>query len=91
VDQLCEAGLLRKVRGGIAPLLPETKPLGFYFFRNETQRNEAAKEAIARQAATLVRAPDALILFGGSTVARLAELPPRPGLTVLTDSLPVVN
>lgn len=91
VDQLCEAGLLRKVRGGVAPLTAEAKPLGFYQFRDAFHRNRAAKEAIARLALTLVRVPDALILFGGSTVARLAELLPRQGLAVLTDSLPVVN
>jgi DeoR family ulaG and ulaABCDEF operon transcriptional repressor len=90
VDQLCEAGQLRKVRGGVAPLAVP-KPLQSYFFRDEQVRHMAAKNAIARRAAALVQAPDALILFGGTTVARLAELLPRHGLTVLTDSLPVVN
>lgn len=91
VDQLCEAGLVRKVRGGVAPMAEAAKPLGFYLFRDEFNRHKAAKDAIARLALTLVHDPDALILFGGSTVARLAELLPAQGLTVLTDSLPVVN
>lgn len=91
VDQLCEAGLIRKVRGGVAPVGEAAKPLGFYLYRDASTRQKAAKDAIARAALGLVGSPDALILFGGSTVARLAELLPRQGLTILTDSLPVVS
>lgn len=92
VDQLCEAGRIRKVRGGVAPLVPTSvKPLASYFFGVQAQRAAAAKEAIARRAAALVSAPDTLILYGGSTVARMSEMLPAVGLTVLTDSLPVAN
>jgi len=91
VDQLCEAGRIRKVRGGVAPLMAAGRPLASYFFGVQAQRAAAAKEAIARRAAALVSAPDTLILYGGSTVARFAEMLPAVGLTVLTDSLPVAN
>lgn len=91
VDQLCEAGRIRKVRGGVAPLMAAGRPLASYFFGVQAQRAAAAKEAIARRAAALVTAPDTLILYGGSTVARFAEMLPAVGLTVLTDSLPVAN
>jgi DeoR family ulaG and ulaABCDEF operon transcriptional repressor len=50
-----------------------------------------AKDAIARAAVALVEPNDSLILFGGTTVARFAELLPPTGMTVLTDSLPVAN
>jgi DeoR/GlpR family transcriptional regulator of sugar metabolism len=91
VDQLCEAGRIRKVRGGVAPLMAAGRPLASYFFGEQAQRAASAKEAIARRAAALVSAPDTLILYGGSTVARFAEMLPVVGLTVLTDSLPVAN
>ena len=70
VDQLCDAGRIRKVRGGVAPLMAAGRPLASYFFGVQAQRAAAAKEAIARRAAALVSAPDTLILYGGSTVAR---------------------
>jgi len=92
VDQLCEAGRIRKVRGGVAPLVPTAvKPLAAYFFGVQAQRAAAAKEAIARRAIGLITTPDTLILYGGSTVARFSEMLPTAGLTVLTDSLPVAN
>lgn len=90
VDELYEAGRIRKVRGGVAPVASANiRPLQSYFFREQYQRNAAAKDAIARAALTLVAAQDTLILYGGSTVARFAEGLPASGLTVLTDSLPV--
>lgn len=92
VDQLCEAGRIRKVRGGIAPVLSANiRPLQSYFFGEQRQINGPAKDAIARAALTLVAPQDTLILYGGTTVARLAEHLPASGMTVLTDSLPVAN
>ncbi len=92
VDQLYEAGRLRKVRGGVAPMIAsDTKPLQSYLFGEQSGRNMAAKDAIARAALALVTTPDTLILYGGTTVARFAEYLPVSGLTVLTDSLPVAN
>ncbi|MDR3493933.1 MAG: DeoR/GlpR family DNA-binding transcription regulator [Ancalomicrobiaceae bacterium] len=92
VDQLCEAGLLRKVRGGIAPISSATvKPLAGYYFLDQRLKNMEAKDAIARAAQRLVEPQDSLILFGGTTVARFAEYLPATGITVLTDSLPVAN
>ena len=92
VDQLCEAGLLRKVRGGIAPVTSATvKPLASYYFLDQRLKYMEAKDAIARAAQGLVEPQDSLILFGGTTVARFAEYLPAIGITVLTDSLPVAN
>jgi DeoR family ulaG and ulaABCDEF operon transcriptional repressor len=92
VDQLCEAGQVRKIRGGIAQVVRrESKPLQSYFYRDHQMRNMAAKDAIARRALELVEPPDTLILFGGTTVMRFVEYLPKSGLTVLTDSLPVTS
>lgn len=93
VDQLSEAGLLRKIRGGVAPVLTaRVKPLQSYLFRDQQRRNMDAKDAIARRALELVASPtDTIIVFGGSTCARFAEYLPISGLTVLTDSLPVTS
>jgi DeoR family ulaG and ulaABCDEF operon transcriptional repressor len=104
VEQLREAGRLRKIRGGVAPASrtadypppsayaePVAHPSQSYVFGDKLVHNIAAKDAIARAALRLVGANDSLILFGGTTVARLAELLPATGMTVLTDSLPVAN
>lgn len=90
VDQMEEAGSLRKVRGGVAPAGKETAPpLASYHFLGERTRNAEAKRAIAERALELVAPNDTLILFGGTTVAGFAELLPERGLAVLTNSLPV--
>ncbi|MEF2073988.1 DeoR/GlpR family DNA-binding transcription regulator [Consotaella aegiceratis] len=92
VAELEEGGLLRRVRGGVAPVVqPGYKPLQSYFFRSEQLRNMQAKDAIAGEALSLCEAPDTVILFSGTTVARFAERLPRSGLTILTNSLPVAN
>jgi DeoR family ulaG and ulaABCDEF operon transcriptional repressor len=104
VEQLREAGNLRKIRGGVAPPLravayppplahapPTMHPSQSYVFGDKLVQNVAAKDAIARAALALVGTTDSLILLGGTTVARFAELLPSTGMTVLTDSLPVAN
>lgn len=92
VDQLDGVGLLRKVRGGVAPVEREdAQPLASYHFGGERTRNAAAKRAIAERALDLVAANDTLILFGGTTVAGFAEILPERGLSVLTNSLPVAT
>ena len=92
VEHLCAAGRIRKVRGGIAPVVSATvKPLQFYFFREHRLRNMEAKRAIAKAALALVADQDTLILYSGTTVACFAEALPTSGMTVLTDSLPVAN
>jgi DeoR family ulaG and ulaABCDEF operon transcriptional repressor len=104
VEQLREAGALRKIRGGVAPASrggdypapavhasPVAHPSQSYVFGDKLVQNVAAKDAIARAALGLVGPNDSLILFGGTTVARFAELLPPAGMTVLTDSLPVAN
>lgn len=92
VDQMSAAGLLRKIRGGVAPVLTaRVKPLQSYLYRKEQMHNMDAKDAIAHRALDLVTAPDTIIVFGGTTCARFAEYLPTSGLTVLTDSLPVTS
>jgi DeoR family ulaG and ulaABCDEF operon transcriptional repressor len=92
VDQLSEAGLLRKIRGGVAPVLTaRVKPLQSYRFLRAQSHCMDEKDAIARRALELVAAPDTIIVFGGTTCARFAEYLPSAGLTVLTDSLPVAS
>ena len=105
VEQLHAAGKLRKVRGGVAPAAAfevggpapadrwpsPTHPSQSYVYREKLFQNVDAKDAIAHAALGLVEPNDSLILFGGTTVARFAELLPAAGMTVLTDSLPVAN
>jgi len=90
VDQLENAGSLRKVRGGVAPVEEQSvQPLATYHFGGERSRNVEAKRAIAERALELVAQNDTLILFGGTTVAGFSEMLPSKGLAVLTNSMPV--
>ncbi len=56
------------------------------------QEIEALKRAIAREAARLIKAGDTVILDAGLTTSFLAQaLHGRAGITIITNSLPVLN
>lgn len=77
--------LLRRTRGGA--VLPDRGSEGA--FRVRVHRDEAAKRAIAVEAARLVADGDVIALDTSSTVHHLAlELVGRRGLVVITQSLP---
>lgn len=81
---LAQQGLCRRVYGGALPLSPASSPL---VVRRGEDRKQ--KHALAEVAAGLIRPGMTLFLDTGSTVAELAALlPARPGLRVVTNSLP---
>ncbi|MBY8874348.1 DeoR/GlpR family DNA-binding transcription regulator [Micromonospora sp. PLK6-60] len=90
LDTLHERGLLAKVHGGATLALPgSTDEPGF---AAKSVRQPAEKAAIAARAATLVRPGAAIALSAGTTTAELARrLVDVPGLTVVTNSLPVAE
>jgi DeoR family ulaG and ulaABCDEF operon transcriptional repressor len=59
----------------VAPLRATAGLLAACFFGVQA-RHAAAREEIARRTAELVAAPDTLILYDGSTLARLSEMLP---------------
>lgn len=90
LDTLEGRGALRKVHGGaVAPEGPRTEEPGF---QAKSTRQAAEKHAIARAVADLVEPNSAVGLSAGTTTALVAEyLRDTPGLTVITNSLPVAE
>ncbi|SCL19400.1 transcriptional regulator, DeoR family [Micromonospora nigra] len=90
LDLLHDRGLLAKVHGGATLTGPgSTDEPGFHA---KSVRQSAEKAAIAARAATLVRPGAAVALSAGTTTAELARhLVDVPGLTVVTNSLPVAE
>lgn len=90
LEALAERGLLAKVHGGAtaAPAGATDEP----GFAAKSARQRAEKAAIAGQAAALVTPGGAVALSAGTTTAALARrLVDLPGLTVVTNSIPVAD
>jgi DeoR/GlpR family transcriptional regulator of sugar metabolism len=90
LEALAERGLLAKVHGGATLVHPgSTNEPGF---AAKAMRQRAEKTAIATRAADLVQPGSAIALSAGTTTAELARrLVDVPGLTVLTNSVPVAD
>jgi DeoR/GlpR family transcriptional regulator of sugar metabolism len=85
LQELAEAGLLRRVHGGALPPVS----IGPSFVTRQREA-PAAKLALARAAAKLVQSGQVIILDAGTTNERLAlELPPELEATVFTNAPPV--
>ena len=93
IDYLASTQQLRKIRGGIASArqLQEESRLVTPPFSSEEQKNADAKKAIGRAAAALLSGNESLIINGGTTTYHIAENLPSSGLTILTNSLPIVD
>jgi DeoR/GlpR family transcriptional regulator of sugar metabolism len=90
LDVLARAGLVEKVHGGaVLPGAPSSHEPGF---DAKSARDQAAKEAIARVAATLVAPGTAVGLSAGTTTFALARLlRDVAGLTIVTNSMRVAS
>lgn len=89
LDALASQGLIQRVHGGAIPLQPAA-PEPPLLERSQEQADEKAR--IGRLAATLVQDGDTVFLGSGTTVLEIAKhLRERKGLTIITNSLPVVN
>lgn len=87
LDELDRLGLLRRTHGGAVRADDAEPPL---LLRQTEQAAE--KERVGRRAAGLVGDGQVIFLGSGTTVqAMLPHLAERRGLTVITNSLPVVN
>ena len=90
LEILHERGLLEKVHGGAAAI--EESSLFEPGFTAKSTQMQAEKTAIAAVAATLVVPGTAIALSAGTTTFALARhLTDVPGLTVLTNSVPVAD
>lgn len=90
IDALEARGALVRVHGGaVRPGSPHTVEAGFDANRT---RDAAAKQAVAAIAATLLEPDMTVSVTGGTTTYVLAPLLGRiPGLTVITNSLPLAD
>lgn len=90
LDELGRQGLLQRTHGGAVALAAASAEDPT--FTQRQQLRAAAKQAIARTAASLVAAHELILLDSGSTVAALAPLLTAAAeLTVISYSLPVVQ
>jgi DeoR/GlpR family transcriptional regulator of sugar metabolism len=86
---LAAQGLCRRVYGGALPLALPTSPASAPLAARLDQ-NGAAKDALARTAATLVQAHELVFLDSGSTnLAIVRHLPPGQGLTIATNAIAI--
>lgn len=90
LEALAEQGLLAKVHGGATSLArPSTDEPGF---TEKLSRQPAEKRAIAVLAARLARPGTAVGITAGTTTWALArELVDVPGLSIVTNSIPVAD
>jgi DeoR/GlpR family transcriptional regulator of sugar metabolism len=89
LETLASEGKIQRVHGG-AIALTEAPPESPILQRDREQADE--KTRIGRAAAALVRDGETVFLGSGTTVLEVARaLRTRPTLTVITNSLPVVN
>src|SRR5438067_478746 len=87
--EMSAEGLLHRVHGGALPL-PQAPIPAAYAARAE--QATAAKTAIGRAAAALVRDGQVITIDGGTTPLEVAEhFPPELRATVVTHSLPVLR
>jgi DeoR/GlpR family transcriptional regulator of sugar metabolism len=87
IEELARQGLLTRIRGGA--VVPSPVPNAY---QAREQHDAAAKQDIARKAASLIGDGQMVILDGGTTVGWLArQLPAVRQLRVATNSLPAAT
>lgn len=89
LDALAEQGLLQRVHGGAIPVR-RAEPEMPILDRSQVQAEE--KRRIGQAAAALIQDGETVFLGSGTTVLEVARnLRTRRNLTVITNSLPVIN
>jgi DeoR/GlpR family transcriptional regulator of sugar metabolism len=89
LDELEREKLIRRTHGGASPLAPRARES--LVGRRRLQQNRE-KDAIARAAAELIADGETIFLGSGSSVLAIAPyLKQRKELTVITNSLPIIN
>ncbi len=88
LDLLSEQGAVQRVRGGVIPLRQATpeEPI-----LKRSRENDVEKERIGRAAAALVQDGETVFLGSGTTVLQVAQHLAQRKITVITNSLPVIN
>jgi len=88
LDVLSEQGLIQRVHGG-AVIIRQAVPEEPILHRSNEQ--EIEKERIGRTTAALIQDVDTVFLGSGTTVLQVARHLVNRNLTVVTNSLPIIN
>ena len=88
LETLSEQGFIQRVHGG-AILVRQAAPEEPILSRSHEQENE--KERIGRAAAALIQDGETVFLGSGTTVLQVAQHLATRNITVITNSLPVIN
>jgi DeoR/GlpR family transcriptional regulator of sugar metabolism len=88
LDQLSEQGSIQRVHGGVI-LLRQAAPEDPILKRSH--ENDVEKERIGRAAAALVQDGETVFLGSGTTVLQVAQHLVQRKISVITNSLPVIN
>ena len=88
LEALSEQGLIQRVHGG-AVLVRQAAPEEPILSRSHEQEDE--KERIGRTAAALIPDGETVFLGSGTTVLQVAQHLVTRNITVITNSLPVIN
>jgi DeoR/GlpR family transcriptional regulator of sugar metabolism len=88
LEALSEQGLIQRVHGG-AVLVRQAAPEESILRRSHERENE--KECIGRATAALIQAGETVFLGSGTTVLQVAQHLVARNITVITNSLPVIN
>lgn len=93
IDYLSDMKQVRKIRGGITriPQKQKASRLTTSPFSSEQLKNADRKAAIGKTAASLLAGNESIIINGGTTTWHMAEHLPKNGLTIMTNSLPVID
>ena len=88
LDRLDSAGYITRVHGGAMAV---TNPNRMTEFQKRNRENKQVKIAIAREAAKLINEHDTIILMGGTTVCEMCPFIEMKHVTVITNSILVLN
>jgi DeoR/GlpR family transcriptional regulator of sugar metabolism len=88
LEALSEQGLIQRVHGG-AVLVRQAAPEEPILRRSHEQENE--KERIGRATAALIQDGETVFLGSGTTVLQVAQHLVTRNITIITNSLPVIN
>ena len=88
LDKLDAMGQITRIHGGAMPI---SNPTRMTEFQQRNRQNKEQKIAIAKAASELIHDHDTVILMGGTTVCEMCPFIEHRRITVITNSILVLN
>ena len=88
LDKLDASGQITRIHGGAMPV---SNPTQMTEFQQRNRQNKEQKIAIAKAAAELIHDHDTVILMGGTTICEMCPFIEKQRITVITNSILVLN